>query len=116
MCGIVGIATSSVGEVDRDLVMKMNRMIARRGPDDEGYYWGDRVGLGMRRLAIIDVKAGRQPVHNEDKSVWVDTHSKRPLIRNALCICMKILATILSPNCAACLRSPYGMTSESDCC
>jgi asparagine synthase (glutamine-hydrolysing) len=71
MCGIVGIATSSVGEVDRDLVIKMNRRIARRGPDDEGYYWGDRVGLGMRRLAIIDVKSGSQPVHNEDKSVWV---------------------------------------------
>jgi asparagine synthase (glutamine-hydrolysing) len=71
MCGIVGIATSSVSEIDQDLVMKMNRLISRRGPDDEGYYWGDRVGLGMRRLAIIDVKAGHQPVHNEDKSIWV---------------------------------------------
>jgi asparagine synthase (glutamine-hydrolysing) len=49
----------------------MNKLITRRGPDDEGYYWGDRVGLAMRRLAIIDVKAGRQPVHNEDKSIWV---------------------------------------------
>jgi asparagine synthase (glutamine-hydrolysing) len=71
MCGIVGIATSSIGEVDRDLVITMNRLISRRGPDDEGYYWGDRVGLGMRRLAIIDVRTGRQPVHNEDKSIWV---------------------------------------------
>ena len=71
MCGIVGIAASIVGDIDRNLVMKMNKMITRRGPDDEGYYWGDRVGLGMRRLAIIDVKSGRQPVHNEDKSIWV---------------------------------------------
>ena len=64
MCGIVGIANSVIGEVDRDTVMRMNKLIFRRGPDDEGYYWGDRIGLGMRRLAIIDVKAGRQPVHN----------------------------------------------------
>jgi asparagine synthase (glutamine-hydrolysing) len=71
MCGIVGAATSSVGAIDHDLIMKMNRLISRRGPDDEGYYWGDRVGLGMRRLAIIDVKSGHQPVHNEDKSIWV---------------------------------------------
>lgn len=71
MCGIVGIANSVIGEVDRDTVMRMNKLIFRRGPDDEGYYWGDRIGLGMRRLAIIDVKAGRQPVHNEDKTIWV---------------------------------------------
>ena len=71
MCGIVGIANSVIGEVDRDTVMRMNKLISRRGPDDEGYYWGDRIGLGMRRLAIIDVKAGQQPVHNEDKTIWV---------------------------------------------
>ncbi len=71
MCGIVGIAMSSTGQVNPDLVMKMNRVISRRGPDDEGYYWNNRIGLGMRRLAIIDVKTGQQPVHNEDKSVWV---------------------------------------------
>jgi asparagine synthase (glutamine-hydrolysing) len=71
MCGIVGIAMSSTGQVNPDLLMKMNRVISRRGPDDEGYYWNNQIGLGMRRLAIIDVKTGQQPVHNEDKSVWV---------------------------------------------
>ena len=45
--------------------------IRHRGPDGDGFYFGDSVALGMRRLAIIDVQAGSQPIHNEDKSVWV---------------------------------------------
>ena len=45
--------------------------IAHRGPDDEGFYFGTGVGLGMRRLSIIDLDSGRQPVSNEDASVWV---------------------------------------------
>lgn len=45
--------------------------IAHRGPDDEGFYFGTGVGLGMRRLSIIDLDSGRQPVSNEDGSVWV---------------------------------------------
>jgi asparagine synthase (glutamine-hydrolysing) len=49
----------------------MCALIRRRGPDDDGFYFGDRVGLGMRRLSIIDVHAGKQPIHNEDKTVWV---------------------------------------------
>lgn len=48
----------------------MNDALWHRGPDDEGYLVRDRVGLGMRRLSIIDVAGGRQPIHNEDKSVW----------------------------------------------
>jgi asparagine synthase (glutamine-hydrolysing) len=71
MCGIAGIASATVGGYDAPLVKEMCRVITRRGPDDEGYYFGDRVALGMRRLAIIDVKSGQQPVHNEDKTVWV---------------------------------------------
>jgi len=71
MCGIVGIVSQDVGNIDAESVRKMCRLITRRGPDDEGYYFGDHVALGMRRLAIIDVQTGHQPVHNEDKSVWV---------------------------------------------
>lgn len=71
MCGIVGAVDSEVGAVDHALVRRMCALITRRGPDDDGYFWGDRVGLGMRRLAIIDVRAGKQPMHNEDKTVWV---------------------------------------------
>ena len=70
MCGIVGIAGSSSRPVDDAVVRSMNDALWHRGPDDEGYLVRDRVGLGMRRLSIIDVAGGRQPIHNEDKSVW----------------------------------------------
>src|SRR5919108_3303565 len=71
MCGIVGIVHQDAGGINEECVRKMCAMLIRRGPDDEGYYIGDRAALGMRRLAIIDVQAGRQPVHNEDRSIWV---------------------------------------------
>ncbi len=71
MCGIVGIGTSNTKHVEPRWVRKMCASITRRGPDDEGYFFSDHVGLGMRRLAIIDVRSGQQPVHNEDKSIWV---------------------------------------------
>ena len=70
MCGIVGIVGSSGRPVDDAVLRSMNDALWHRGPDDEGYLVRDRVGLGMRRLSIIDVAGGRQPVHNEDKSVW----------------------------------------------
>lgn len=71
MCGIVGIVQPEVGAVDESLVRRMCGLITRRGPDDEGFFFGDRVGLGMRRLSIIDLHAGKQPIHNEDRTVWV---------------------------------------------
>src|SRR5919109_1765034 len=70
MCGIVGMAGAGGRPVDDAIVRSMNDAIWHRGPDDEGYLVRDRVGLGMRRLSIIDVAGGRQPMHNEDKSVW----------------------------------------------
>jgi asparagine synthase (glutamine-hydrolysing) len=71
MCGIVGAVYSVGGAVNQPMVRRMCELITRRGPDDEGFYFGDRVGLGMRRLAIIDVAHGKQPIHNEDQTVWV---------------------------------------------
>jgi asparagine synthase (glutamine-hydrolysing) len=71
MCGIVGAVYSVGGAVNQPMVRRMCALITRRGPDDEGFYFGDRVGLGMRRLAIIDVAHGKQPIHNEDQTVWV---------------------------------------------
>src|SRR5712692_3497518 len=70
MCGIVGVGGSSGRPVDDAVLRSMNDALWHRGPDDEGYLVREQVGLGMRRLSIIDVVGGRQPVHNEDKSVW----------------------------------------------
>ncbi len=70
MCGIVGIVGSASRPVDEAIVRSMNDSLRHRGPDDEGFLVRDQVGLGMRRLSIIDVAGGRQPIHNEDKSVW----------------------------------------------
>ena len=49
----------------------VNRQIAHRGPDDDGYFVESNVGLAMRRLSIIDVKTGHQPIANETETVWV---------------------------------------------
>jgi asparagine synthase (glutamine-hydrolysing) len=69
MCGIAGVV--STGAVDPAIVTRMCDTITHRGPDGEGFHTGTRVALGMRRLAIIDVAGGQQPVTNEDGTVVV---------------------------------------------
>ena len=64
MCGIAGIYSRS-GEIDRDLVRAMVARLHHRGPDGEGQHFNNHVGLGMRRLAIVDVENGQQPLFNE---------------------------------------------------
>jgi asparagine synthase (glutamine-hydrolysing) len=71
MCGIAGIVNLESGPVVRDDIRRMCDVMRHRGPDDEGVYLGASAGLGMRRLSIIDLETGRQPIHNEDKTVWV---------------------------------------------
>ncbi len=72
MCGIAGIVGSALGKpVQPGLIHQMCQMIVHRGPDEEGIYAKGTVGLGMRRLSIIDIAGGQQPIHNEDGSVWV---------------------------------------------
>ncbi|MBN1121010.1 MAG: asparagine synthase (glutamine-hydrolyzing) [Anaerolineae bacterium] len=72
MCGIAGIIDSSLSsEQIPNLLKSMTDIIAHRGPDDEGFFVADGVGLGMRRLSIIDLNTGDQPIYNEDKSVVV---------------------------------------------
>ena len=72
MCGICGLVRTPDGAAfSRDLVAAMCRTIVHRGPDDEGVYVDDRAGLGNRRLSIIDVEGGHQPLSNEDGSVWI---------------------------------------------
>ncbi|MGC8605620.1 MAG: asparagine synthase (glutamine-hydrolyzing), partial [Desulfomonilaceae bacterium] len=71
MCGICG--TFSIGNlspVSVKLLSDMNRTMIHRGPDDEGYYIDGPAGLAMRRLSIIDLESGRQPLCNEDSSIW----------------------------------------------
>jgi asparagine synthase (glutamine-hydrolysing) len=72
MCGIAGMFKTAIDAVvDAPTIHRMCQTIIHRGPDDEGIYLKDGVGLGMRRLSIIDLSGGRQPIHNEDKTVWV---------------------------------------------
>jgi asparagine synthase (glutamine-hydrolysing) len=89
----------------------MCRSITRRGPDDEGFYIGDYVGLAMRRLAIIDVKTGHQPVCNEDKSIWVvfngEIYNYREL-RAELSSRGHVLATASDTECLVHLYEDFG--------
>jgi asparagine synthase (glutamine-hydrolysing) len=72
MCGICGIVNSNPGQpVDRDALTGMNEAMRHRGPDAQGIYINGHLGLGHRRLAIIDLETGQQPMANEDKSLWL---------------------------------------------
>jgi asparagine synthase (glutamine-hydrolysing) len=72
MCGICGIVKiEREAPVSRSLLASMCATIKHRGPDDEGIFVANNVGLGTRRLSIIDIEGGHQPLSNEDGSVWV---------------------------------------------
>jgi asparagine synthase (glutamine-hydrolysing) len=73
MCGICGFLNlKGQGGGDRqEILSRMNSSIRHRGPDEEGFYLDQNIALGMRRLKIIDLKTGSQPVYNEDKSICV---------------------------------------------
>jgi asparagine synthase (glutamine-hydrolysing) len=71
MCGLAGIYRPNGAPVDRDLLTRMTTVLAHRGPDGDGYHTEPGVGLGHRRLSIIDVAGGHQPMWNEDDSVVI---------------------------------------------
>jgi asparagine synthase (glutamine-hydrolysing) len=72
MCGIAGQVNFDRGEpVERETILRMARSIAHRGPDDEGFFIAGPVGLGFRRLSIIDLSGGHQPMCNEDETLWI---------------------------------------------
>jgi len=72
MCGISGIFEfDQARTVEREVVHRMNETLRHRGPDDEGIFVDAGVGLGHRRLSIIDVAGGHQPISNEDGTIWV---------------------------------------------
>jgi asparagine synthase (glutamine-hydrolysing) len=72
VCGICGIIElEEKRPVDGNLLEEMCRAVHHRGPDEGGLFMEGNVGLGIRRLSIIDLKTGHQPVHNEDETLWV---------------------------------------------
>src|SRR5712691_12143525 len=72
MCGIAGLLRFDQAAVERSTIKRMTDAIVHGGPDGEGMYLSGSVGLGHRRLAIIDLSpAGRQPMSNEDGTVWI---------------------------------------------
>jgi asparagine synthase (glutamine-hydrolysing) len=79
MCGIAGIATIDGKAIESSLVDRMTDILEHRGPDDRGTYLSHadspnarmKVGLGHRRLSIIDIEGGRQPMSNEERSIWI---------------------------------------------
>jgi len=72
MCGICGIFfVNRDWHVQGNVLARMNRSIVHRGPDDEGFFLEENLGLAMRRLSIIDVKTGHQPLSNENRDVWI---------------------------------------------
>ncbi|HEX8639410.1 MAG TPA: asparagine synthase (glutamine-hydrolyzing) [Pyrinomonadaceae bacterium] len=68
MCGIVGYVNAKSGGASPEILQKMNQRIVHRGPDEDGFYVKESVGLAMRRLSIIDLASGQQPIFNRDRT------------------------------------------------
>ncbi|WP_313467097.1 asparagine synthase (glutamine-hydrolyzing) [Carnobacterium sp.] len=74
MCGFVGYISNkkhTIEEKQKTKVQKMNKRIVHRGPDEEGYYSDDTIALGFRRLSIIDIEKGHQPLSYEEERYWI---------------------------------------------
>ena len=70
MCGITGFVDKKIKDKDK-VIRDMAELIKHRGPDSDGYYVDDNVALGFRRLSIIDLSNGSQPIYNEDKTMVI---------------------------------------------
>lgn len=68
MCGIVAFYNPEIND-KQAAIGKMMAAIMHRGPDSDGFYTNDKVALGFRRLSIIDLRGGSQPIYNEDKTI-----------------------------------------------
>ena len=72
MCGIAGIVSADPSRIiDPSTINRMCQVVVHRGPDDQGIFVKNGTGLGIRRLSIVDIAGGHQPIFNEDRSVWV---------------------------------------------
>src|SRR5437868_13684891 len=90
MCGIAGFLTVKPSSARRETLVRMTDSIRHRGPDDAGFYQDEHASLGHRRLSIIDVAAGHQPMANEDETLWISYNGEifnhadlRPELENA---------------------------------
>ncbi len=135
MCGICGVFYSDrTRRVDHDTLVAMNQQIVHRGPDDDGFLLEANVGLAMRRLSIIDIQTGHQPISNEDGKVWIvfngeiynhldlrrDLESRVTAIaqratRKPSSICTKNMGASASNICAGCLLSRSGTAAREAC-
>ncbi|HOK41260.1 MAG TPA: asparagine synthase (glutamine-hydrolyzing) [bacterium] len=70
MCGICGVYSKSE-KINIELFKRMTNELEHRGPDEFGFYFDDKIALGHRRLSIIDLSTGKQPMHNEDESIYI---------------------------------------------
>ena len=85
MCGICGkIYTDRNRRVEQRILEAMTRLLIHRGPDEDGYYLKENAGLGHRRLSIIDLSGGQQPISNEDGTLQIicngEIYNYRPLM------------------------------------
>ena len=71
MCGIYAAFDASRAAFDADLVRRQCRTMTHRGPNDEGYHLEPGVALAMRRLSIVDLEGGHQPISNETGDIWI---------------------------------------------
>ena len=71
MCGIAGIIDFLATTPQEDLLRRMLGLMRHRGPDAFGIYMDDEAGLAHARLSILDLSGGDQPIHNEDRTLWV---------------------------------------------
>src|SRR5271165_1894674 len=92
MCGIAGYflpSRSAQSDGPHSTLRSMTDAIRHRGPDDQGYRFDRGAGLGMRRLSIIDLATGRQPISNEEGTIWVvfngEIYNYRELRASLMC-------------------------------
>jgi asparagine synthase (glutamine-hydrolysing) len=72
MCGICGFTNlEDSNDLQRDILFDMMRVMEHRGPDDQGYFLDEKIALGSCRLSIIDLESGKQPISNEDQTLWI---------------------------------------------
>jgi asparagine synthase (glutamine-hydrolysing) len=111
MCGIAGFVNRDGVPADRDLLSRMTATLVHRGPDGEGLYADGPVGLGHRRLSIIDLVGGGQPMANEDDTVWVSYNGEiynEPELRAGLQARGHIFRTASDTECLVHLYEEHG--------